>query len=173
MRIIRSPSVRETASSDTWNQSLQNEIKIWWACDSSTSCLLVGKIYLGRQPGTELEVNQGALVVKSLTKNWLRSERNVVTDNFFKSVELAVRRSHYTCQQYSQEQTRHTKEVDKERQRITYHIINTASNNCNFTLKMNNRKQKVTQGHNGNRSFGSYDQNVEQDKNYVKNFFQF
>jgi len=71
------------------NKPAKYGIKIWWACDASTSYPLAGEIYLGRQPGADREVNQGSRVVKSLTKNWLRSGRNVVTDNFFTSVELA------------------------------------------------------------------------------------
>jgi hypothetical protein len=63
-------------------------IKIWWACDAATAYPLAGEVYLGRQPGAEREVNQGARVVKSLTKNWLRSGRNIVTDNFFTSIQL-------------------------------------------------------------------------------------
>ena len=64
-------------------------VKIWWACDADTSYPLAGEIYLGRQPGAEREVNQGARVVKSLTKKWLQSGRNIVTDNFFTSIQLA------------------------------------------------------------------------------------
>jgi len=44
-----------------------------------------------------------------MMKNWLRSARNVVTDNFFTSI-----RSHYICRHYSQEQTRHTTAVGNE-----------------------------------------------------------
>lgn len=63
-------------------------IKIWWACDATTSYPLNAAVYLGRQPGQQREVNQGANVVKSLIRPWYRSGRNVVGDNLFTSVPL-------------------------------------------------------------------------------------
>lgn len=65
-------------------------VKIWWACDSTTSFPLSGEVYLGRQPGSAREENQGARVVMSLTNRWLKSGRNIVMDNFFTSVPLAT-----------------------------------------------------------------------------------
>ncbi|KAM9307115.1 piggyBac transposable element-derived protein 4-like [Pholidichthys leucotaenia] len=64
-------------------------IKIWWNCDAETHYPLKGDIYLGRQPGEQREVGQGARVVKDLTSPWRRSGRNVTADNFFTSIPLA------------------------------------------------------------------------------------
>ena len=64
-------------------------IKVWWACDAQTCFPLQGQVYLGRQPGTDRDINQGARVVKDVTKHWLKSGRNIVMDNFFTSVPLA------------------------------------------------------------------------------------
>jgi len=64
-------------------------IKIWWNSDSLSSYPLSGQVYLGKQPGEEREVNQGARVVKDLVQPWYRTGRNVNADNFFTSVSLA------------------------------------------------------------------------------------
>ena len=64
-------------------------IKIWWCCDSQTCYPLKGDVYLGRQPGKQREVGQGARVVKQLVEPWRRSLRNVTADNFFSSIPLA------------------------------------------------------------------------------------
>ena len=64
-------------------------IKIWWCCDSQTCYPLNGEVYLGRQPGQQREVGQGARVVKQLVAPWRRSGRNVTADNFFTSIPLA------------------------------------------------------------------------------------
>lgn len=69
--------------------SAEYEIKIWWACDAGTSYPLACEVYLGRQLGSEHEINQGARALKSFAKRWLRSGRNIVTDNFFTSIQLA------------------------------------------------------------------------------------
>jgi hypothetical protein len=63
-------------------------LKIWWCCDAETSYPLAGQIYLGKQPGEQREMGQGARVVRDLVSQWRRSGRNVVADNFFTSVEL-------------------------------------------------------------------------------------
>ena len=64
-------------------------IKIWWCCDAETCYPLAGQVYIGKQPGEQREVGQGARVVQDLISSWRHSGRNVVTDNFFTSVELA------------------------------------------------------------------------------------
>ena len=71
------------------NKPAKYGVKIWWACDAETSYPLAGEVYLGRQLGTERDVNQGARVVKALTEKWLQSGRNIVSDNFFTSIPLA------------------------------------------------------------------------------------
>ena len=48
-----------------------------------------GDVYLGRQPGQQREVGQGARVVKQLVEPRRRSGRNVTADNFFTSIPLA------------------------------------------------------------------------------------
>ncbi|XP_067026447.1 piggyBac transposable element-derived protein 4-like [Acropora muricata] len=68
---------------------VQSRIKIWWGCDSQTCYPLNGEAYLGRQPGQQREVRQGARVVKQLMAPWRRSGRNVTPDNFFTSIPLA------------------------------------------------------------------------------------
>ena len=67
----------------------QYGMKIWWCCDADTSNPLKGDVYLGRQPGEECHIGQGARVVKKLVAPWRRSDRNVTADNFFTSVLLA------------------------------------------------------------------------------------
>ena len=64
-------------------------IKIWWCCDSQTCYPLKGDVYLGRQPGQQREVGQGARVVEQLVEPWRKSGRNVTADNFFTSIPLA------------------------------------------------------------------------------------
>ena len=68
---------------------VQSRIKIWWGCDSQTCYPLNAEVYLGRQPGQQREVKQGARVVKQLMAPWRRSGRNVTPDNFFTSIPLA------------------------------------------------------------------------------------
>ena len=63
-------------------------LKIWWCCDASTTYPLTAQVYLGKQPGEQREVGQGARVVQDLISPWRRSGRNVVADNFFTSVPL-------------------------------------------------------------------------------------
>ena len=43
-------------------------IKIWWCCDCQTCYMLNGEVSLGRQPGQQTEVGQGAHVVKQLAE---------------------------------------------------------------------------------------------------------
>ncbi|XP_035664217.1 piggyBac transposable element-derived protein 4-like [Branchiostoma floridae] len=64
-------------------------LKIWWNCDATTCYPLKGEVYLGRQPGEQREIGQGARVVKELTYLWRRTGRNVTADNFFTSIPLA------------------------------------------------------------------------------------
>ena len=46
-------------------------------------------MYLGRQPGEERDIGQGAPVVKELVAPWQRRGRNVTADIFFTFVPLA------------------------------------------------------------------------------------
>ena len=64
-------------------------MKIWWCCDCTTSYPLTAEIYLGKQKNAERERSGKELVVKTLTRPWHKSGRNVVGNNFFSSVELA------------------------------------------------------------------------------------
>lgn len=45
-------------------------LKIWWCCDANTSYPLTGQVYLGKQPGEQREVGQGARVVQDLISPW-------------------------------------------------------------------------------------------------------
>ena len=63
-------------------------LKIWWCRDANTSYPHTGQVYLGRQPGEQQEIGQGARVVRDLISPWHRSGRNIVADNFFTSVPL-------------------------------------------------------------------------------------
>ena len=57
-------------------------MKIWWCFDADTSYPLKGDVYLGRQPGEERDIGQGARVVKELVAPWRQSGRNVTTETF-------------------------------------------------------------------------------------------
>lgn len=63
-------------------------IKVWWACDGSTSYPLLGQIYTG-QPSTGREKNQGERVVKDLCLNYKNTGKNITADNFFTTHKLA------------------------------------------------------------------------------------
>ena len=71
-------------------------IQIWWNCDALSSYPLRGQVYLGKQPGQEREVNQGARVVKDLVNPWYGTGRNVNADNLFTSVALAEELLYFT-----------------------------------------------------------------------------
>ncbi|KAF2884261.1 hypothetical protein ILUMI_21913 [Ignelater luminosus] len=63
-------------------------IKIWAACDSQTSFVYNCQIYIGKT-GNQRERNQGKRVVLDMTKRLETSGRNVTTDNFSTSLDLA------------------------------------------------------------------------------------
>lgn len=63
-------------------------IKIWALCDSKNAYLYNAKIYAGKE-GNVTEVNQGENVVKTLMMPLYKTGRNVTTDNFFTSLNLA------------------------------------------------------------------------------------
>ena len=65
-------------------------LKILWNCDAISSYPMKGEIYLGRQPGTARDRNQGAQLVKRLTPPWLNTGRNITCDNCFTSIDLAI-----------------------------------------------------------------------------------
>lgn len=64
-------------------------VKIFWACEAASGFVLNGIIYTGRQPGQAVEHELGKNVVLELLRPYFRSGRNVVTDNFFTSYNLA------------------------------------------------------------------------------------
>lgn len=64
-------------------------IKVWCVCDSETFYVYEMEIYLGKEPNTRLEVNQGERMVLQLTEGL--QGRNVTCDNFFTSHSLAVK----------------------------------------------------------------------------------
>jgi hypothetical protein len=65
-------------------------LKIFWACESSTGYALNGLLYGGRQAGDPIHHNLGHDVVMRLCQPFFGSGRDICTDNFFTSYELAV-----------------------------------------------------------------------------------
>ena len=65
------------------------DIKIFWLCDASLTYASNARIYVGRQPGSELEKNLGQNVVIQLTSPLQDSGRNVTMNNYFTGVLLA------------------------------------------------------------------------------------
>jgi hypothetical protein len=65
-------------------------IKIWILADSTTSFCYNAQIYLGRQQGQAREVGQAGRVVRDLIQPIEGSGRNVTTDQYFKSYDLAT-----------------------------------------------------------------------------------
>ena len=55
------------------------DMKLWWCCDADTSYPLKGDVYLGRQPGEERDIVQGARVVKELVAPWRRKLSLLIT----------------------------------------------------------------------------------------------
>ena len=64
-------------------------IKVWMLCDVGTSFAGNLQVYLGKGPDGIPEKNQGARVVKDLSQYVYNSGRNITTDNFFTSYNLA------------------------------------------------------------------------------------
>lgn len=64
-------------------------IKIFWACDAANAYPLQGKIYTGKLPDGERQVNIGERTVLDLVTKYKGSGRNITTDNFFTSLQLA------------------------------------------------------------------------------------
>ena len=63
-------------------------IKVWSLCDCGTNYVCNLQVYLGKE-GESAEQRQGERVVKDLTLRLYGSGRNVTTDNFFTSYNLA------------------------------------------------------------------------------------
>lgn len=64
-------------------------IKIFWVCDARTPYAIDGIVYLGRQPGEDIQKNLGENIVRQLCSGFRHTSRNITTDNFFTSVPLA------------------------------------------------------------------------------------
>ena len=64
-------------------------IKVFWACDASNACPLLGQIYTGKPIDGPRQVNVGERTVLNLVSLYNSSGRNVTTDNFFTTMELA------------------------------------------------------------------------------------
>lgn len=64
-------------------------IKVFWACDSETAYPLQGQLYTGKPAGGERQVNVGEKTVLDLVASYKNSGRNVTTDNFFTTLQLA------------------------------------------------------------------------------------
>lgn len=69
-------------------------IKTLWLCDAENSYPLKGEVYVGKQPQETIaeakERNKPHALVLRLLERYRRSGRNVTTDNWFTSKELAV-----------------------------------------------------------------------------------
>lgn len=65
-------------------------IKVFWACDAANAYPLQGKIYTGKPLDGERQVNIGERTVLDLVAKYKGSGRNVTTDNFFTSMQLAT-----------------------------------------------------------------------------------
>ncbi|KAJ4431815.1 hypothetical protein ANN_20420 [Periplaneta americana] len=64
-------------------------IKVWAACDSTNYYVTNLQVYTGRGEDEPRESNQEKRVVLDLTQNLFLSGRNIATDNFFTSLDLA------------------------------------------------------------------------------------
>lgn len=64
-------------------------IKVWAACDSTNYYVTNLQVYTGKDEDEPTESNQGKRVVLDLTQNLSLSGRNITTDNFFTSLDLA------------------------------------------------------------------------------------
>lgn len=64
-------------------------IKIFWACDAANAYPLQGQLYTGKPLDGERQVNVGERTVLDLVAKYKGSGRNVTTDNFFTSLQLA------------------------------------------------------------------------------------
>ena len=64
-------------------------IKVFWACDASNAYPLQGQIYTGKLTDGPRQVNVGEQTVLNLVSLYKSSGRNVTTDNFFTTMELA------------------------------------------------------------------------------------
>ncbi|CAK1580708.1 unnamed protein product [Parnassius mnemosyne] len=64
-------------------------IKIFWECDSSNAYPLQGQIYTGKPLDGQRQVNVGEKTVLDLVQFYKGSGRNITTDNFFTSLQLA------------------------------------------------------------------------------------
>lgn len=64
-------------------------IKVFWACDAETAYPLQGELYTGKPTGGARQVNVGEQTVLRLVSKYKGSGRNVTTDNFFTTLQLA------------------------------------------------------------------------------------
>ncbi|KAJ8941648.1 hypothetical protein NQ314_010292 [Rhamnusium bicolor] len=65
------------------------EIKVFWACNASNGYHLQGQLYTGNPPDGERQKNIVERTVLDLVANYKNSGRNITTDNFFTSPQLA------------------------------------------------------------------------------------
>ena len=63
--------------------------KVFWSCDASNAYPLQGQIYAGKPIDGSRQVNVGEQTVLNLVSWYKSSRRNVTTDNFFSTMELA------------------------------------------------------------------------------------
>ena len=66
------------------------ELKIFWLCESKSGFVLNGLVYVGCQPGEPPHKNLGLEVVQTLVLVIHNSGLNLLIDNFFTSILLAI-----------------------------------------------------------------------------------
>lgn len=64
-------------------------IKVFWVCDSVNGYPLQGQLYTGKPTDAPRQINIGERTVLDLVSSYKGSGRNVTTDNFFTTLELA------------------------------------------------------------------------------------
>jgi hypothetical protein len=64
-------------------------LKIFWLCEAGSGFALNGRIYTGRGPNEPVHRNLGKDIVMDLCSPYFRTNRDIVTDNFFTSHALA------------------------------------------------------------------------------------
>lgn len=64
-------------------------IKVFWVCDASNAYSLQGQLYTGKPTDGPRQINVGERTVLDLVSLYKGSGRNVTTDNFFITMELA------------------------------------------------------------------------------------
>lgn len=65
-------------------------MKMFWLCDAATGYPLKGIPYLGKMRNSNLSVGVAHTIVRELCARYERTYRNITTDNYFTSYDLAL-----------------------------------------------------------------------------------